>query len=124
MTPSVRTLQGSKQKGFRGSTPLCPRGSNARGFSSTLCIIFTDDDSSSISAAVEGMKQRKNVFWQIIAYEQDVKSIKATIKNIRNTSVVTLSNYQSRTDEEISETLLKDYIVWKRKKMNFGKTLS
>ena len=33
MTPSVRTLQGSKQKGFRGSTPLCPRGSNARGFS-------------------------------------------------------------------------------------------
>ena len=33
MTPSVRTLQGSKQKGFRGSTSLCPRGSNARGFS-------------------------------------------------------------------------------------------
>ena len=35
MTPSVRTLQGSKQKGFRGSTPLCPRGSNARGFSNS-----------------------------------------------------------------------------------------
>ena len=33
MTPSVRTLQGSKTKGFQGSTPLCPRGSNARGFS-------------------------------------------------------------------------------------------
>lgn len=37
MTPSVRTLQGSKQKGFRGSTPLCPRGSNTRGFSSLSC---------------------------------------------------------------------------------------
>ena len=34
MTPSVRTLKGSKTKGFQGSTPLCPRGSNARGFSS------------------------------------------------------------------------------------------
>ena len=33
MTPSVRTLKGSKIKGFQGSTPLCPRGSNARGFS-------------------------------------------------------------------------------------------
>ena len=36
MTPSVRTLQGSKTKGFQGSTPLCPRGSNARGFSNNL----------------------------------------------------------------------------------------
>ena len=36
MTPSVRTLQGSKTKGFQGSTPLCPRGSNTRGFSTTL----------------------------------------------------------------------------------------
>ncbi len=33
MTPSVRTLQGSKQKSFRGSKLLCPRGSNTRGFS-------------------------------------------------------------------------------------------
>ena len=33
MTPSVRTLKGSKTKGFQGATPLCPRGSNARGFS-------------------------------------------------------------------------------------------
>ena len=33
MTTSVRTLQGSKTKGFQGSTSLCPRGSNARGFS-------------------------------------------------------------------------------------------
>lgn len=81
-----------------------------------LCIIFTDDDSSSISAAVEGMKQRKNVFWQIIAYEQDVKNIKAATKSIRNTSVISLSNYQSKTDNEISELLLKDYVIWKSKK--------
>ena len=34
MTPSVRTFKGSKTKGFQGSTPLCPRGSNAHAFSS------------------------------------------------------------------------------------------
>ena len=38
MTPSVRTLKGSKTKGFRGSPLLCPRGSNARGFSSLSTI--------------------------------------------------------------------------------------
>ena len=81
-----------------------------------FCIIFTDDDSESISAAVEGMKKRKNVFWQIIAYEQDVKNIKAATKNIKNTSIISLSNYQSKTDDEISEMLLKDYVVWKSKK--------
>ncbi len=80
-----------------------------------LCIIFTDDDSGSISAAVEGMKQRKNVFWQIIAYEQNVTNIKAAIRNIRNISVVSLSNYQNKSDDEIYEVLLKDYLVWKTK---------
>lgn len=81
-----------------------------------LCIIFTDDDSSSISAAVEGMKQRKNVFWQIIAYEQDVQNIKSATKSIRNTSIISLSNYQSKTNNEINEMLLKDYVIWKSKK--------
>ena len=33
MTPSVRTLQGSKIKNFKGSSSLCPRGSKSRGFS-------------------------------------------------------------------------------------------
>ena len=32
MTPSVRTLQGSKIKNFKGSSSLCPRGSKSRGF--------------------------------------------------------------------------------------------
>lgn len=81
-----------------------------------LCIIFTDDDSDSISAAVEGIKQRKNVFWQIIAYEQDVNNIKSATKGIRNTSIISLTNYQSKTDVEISEMLLKDYVLWKSKK--------
>ena len=40
MTPSVRTLKGSKIKGFQGSTPLCPRGSNARGFSNSFYLIY------------------------------------------------------------------------------------
>jgi hypothetical protein len=61
------------------------------------------------------MKQRKNVFWQIIAYEQDVKNIKAAIKNRKNISVVSLFDYQNKTDEDISEILLKNYIMWKSK---------
>ena len=62
------------------------------------------------------MKRRKNVFWQIIAYEQGVKNIKAAIKNRRNISVVSLTDYQNKTDSEISELLLKDYIIWKSEK--------
>ena len=81
-----------------------------------LCIIFTDDDTCSISAATEGMKQRNKVFWQIIAYERDVHNIRTAIKNIKNTSVVSLTDYQSKTDEEISSMLLMDYIIWKQKK--------
>ena len=38
MTPSVRTLQGSKIKSFKGSSSLCPRGSNSRGFSSVRLV--------------------------------------------------------------------------------------
>ena len=78
-----------------------------------LCLILTDDDSSSISGAIEKMKQRNKVFWQIIAYENDVKSIKASIKDVNNASVLTLTDYQKRTDEEIYKLLLKDYIIWK-----------
>ena len=37
MTLSVRTLQGSKIKSFKGSSSLCPRGSNSRGFSNNAC---------------------------------------------------------------------------------------
>lgn len=42
MTPSVRTLQGSKIKSFKGSASLCPRGSNSRGFSryKGVCIMM------------------------------------------------------------------------------------
>ena len=46
MTPSVRTLKGSKTKGFRGAPLLCPRGSNARGFSNNN--FETSNDSSII----------------------------------------------------------------------------
>ncbi len=49
------------------------------------------------------------------AYEQDVKNIKAAIKNRKNISVVSLFDYQNKTDEDISEILLKNYIMWKSK---------
>lgn len=96
-------------------TEVCEKANSSIN-DGALCIIFTDDDSDSISAAVEGIKQRKNVFWQIIAYEQDVNNIKSATKGIRNTSIISLTNYQSKTDVEISEMLLKDYVLWKSKK--------
>lgn len=79
-----------------------------------LCIIFTDDDSDSISAAVKGLSQREKVFWQIIAYESDLKNIKTSIKNVKNASIISLSDYQNITDNEINLLLLKDYIFWKQ----------
>ena len=42
MPPPVRDLEGSKQKSFRGSTSLCPRGSNTLGFSSTFYLAVHD----------------------------------------------------------------------------------
>lgn len=79
-----------------------------------LVIIFTDDDSSSIENAINGMKQRSKVFWQIIVCGSSSTNIQNTITNVENTSVVSLNDYSSKTDEEISQILLKDYIGWKR----------
>ena len=61
MTPSVRTLQGSKQKGFRGSTPLCPRGSNARGFSKEDLLNYyetfvTNASAESLNSGIKGFR--------------------------------------------------------------------
>lgn len=78
-----------------------------------LVIIFTDDDSSSIENAINGMKQRSKVFWQIIVCGSSSTNIQNTITNVENTSVVSLNDYSSKTDEEISQILLKDYIGWK-----------
>ena len=75
MTPSVRTLKGSKTKGFRGAPLLCPRGSNARGFSSVLVLgqvvecmseLLAQgqpvklDGLGTFSPSVDGQKQGKN----------------------------------------------------------------
>lgn len=79
-----------------------------------LVIIFTDDDSSSIKNAINGMKQRSKVFWQIIVCGSSSTNIQNTITNVENTSVVSLNDYSSKTDEEISQILLKDYINWKK----------
>lgn len=81
-----------------------------------LCVILTDDDQASIRGAVDGMKNRKKVFWQIIVYESNIEVIKEAISNIKNISVVNMSDYEKKSDYEISNMLLKDYITWKRKK--------
>lgn len=80
-----------------------------------LVIIFTDDDACSISNAVSAMQERSNVFWQIIVYGGPFDNITKSISNVANTSVVSLTDYASKTDEQISELLLKDYIVWKKR---------
>lgn len=79
----------------------------------SLIIIFTDDDGSSINAAVTGMKNRSDVFWQIIVYGSH-KSITSAIKGIPNISIVNMTNYESQNDIEITKAILKDYISWKK----------
>lgn len=81
-----------------------------------LCIIFTDDDPISLSSAIAGMKLRQHVFWQIIAYEQNIKNMVSATEGIENVSIISLSDYKSKTDNEISEMLLKDYVAWKKLK--------
>ncbi len=79
-----------------------------------LVIIFTDDDYGSISNAVSAMQNRSNVFWQIIVYGGSFDNITKSISNVANTSVVSLTDYASSSDEQISTLLLKDYIEWKK----------
>lgn len=81
-----------------------------------LVVIFTDDDSNSIKEAITAMQQRTEVFWQIIVYESSYNNITESISNITNTSVITMTDYASKTDEQISHALLKDYIEWKKNK--------
>lgn len=79
-----------------------------------LVIIFTDDDSSSIAAAISAMQKRNNVFWQIIVYGVSLENITKSISNVTNTSVISLTDYASKSEEQISQLLLKDYIDWKK----------
>lgn len=81
----------------------------------TLTIILTDDDESSIKNAVPYMKEKNNVFWQVIAYGQH-KNISQAITGLGNVSLVSLDDFGTKTDSEITSILLRDYIAWKIKK--------
>lgn len=80
----------------------------------SLVIIFTDDDGDSIRSAVPGMKKRNDVFWQIIVYGSH-NSITSAIDGSTNISLVSMTDYNSKSDSEITQALLKDYINWKKK---------
>ena len=80
----------------------------------SLVIIFTDDDKDSIANAIPAMQKKSNVFWQIIVYGVSYDNINNSISDVANTSVVSLTEYALKTDEEISSLLLKDYIDWKK----------
>lgn len=79
----------------------------------SLVIIFTDDDGDSINGAVGGMKTREDVFWQIIVYGEH-KKITSAISGIPNISLVSMTDYASQDESEITQALLKDYICWKK----------
>lgn len=79
----------------------------------SFVIIFTDDDGSSIKNALDGMKNKSKVFWQLIVYGKDHSNISNAIAGVNNASVVCLNDYASKSDKEINEILLKDYVVWK-----------
>ena len=79
----------------------------------SLVIIFTDDDGGSINGAIGGMKNRTDVFWQIIVYGSH-NSISSAISGIPNISLVSMTDYASKGESEINQALLKDYINWKK----------
>lgn len=81
--------------------------------SNTLAIIFTDDDGSSIAGAIAGMKNRKDVFWQIISYEQNCGNIRRSINAMKNASLITLHDYANRSKEEIQSMLVEGYVKWR-----------
>ena len=60
------------------------------------------------------MKQRVNVFWQIIVYGKSIDSLKASLADAQNTSVLSMTNYTKMSNDEISQVLLQDYINWKK----------
>ena len=102
------TREGTKLKRFVEATDSSIKDN-------ALVIIFTDDDQNSIADAITAMQKRNNVFWQIIVYGVSLDNITKSISNVANTSVVSLTDYASKTDEQISQLLLKDYIDWKKK---------
>lgn len=99
------TTSGTKLNTFVSSANSAIKGNS-------LVIIFTDDDGGSIKAAVSGMKNRTDVFWQIIVYGSH-SSITSAISGIPNISLVSMTDYASKNESEITQALLKDYINWK-----------
>ena len=83
---------------------------------SLLQLGFTDDDLKSIQNSIQDMKNRKNVFWQVIVYGSH-NNISSTIADIPNVSLVCMDNYKSKSNAEINNALLKNYIIWKNKRV-------
>lgn len=82
----------------------------------SLVIIFTDDDLKSIQNSIQYIKNRENVFWQVIVYGSH-KNISSAIADIPNVSLVCMDDYKSKSNTEINNALLKDYINWKKKRI-------
>ena len=102
-------------KCLNSGTALCKfvKKANSSIKDNSLVIVFTDDDGDSINGAVSGMKKRDDVFWQIIVYGSH-NSITSAISGIPNISLVSMDDYASKNDYEITQALLKDYINWKK----------
>lgn len=80
----------------------------------SLVIIFTDDDLGSIKKAVLNIKNKSKVFWQIVVYGEH-KNISSEISDCSNASLICMDDYASKSNSEINQILLKDYISWKNK---------
>ena len=80
----------------------------------SFVIILTDDDANSIKQALPKMTNIPNTFWQILSYEKSCPQITNSIKNIPNISLALLMNYESLSDEQLQETIIKDYLQWKK----------
>ncbi len=77
-----------------------------------LVIIFTDDDGASLSTALAAMKSRPDVYWQIIACEQQCNNIQPLVQQTENISLVNCLDYGNMTEVQLHNMLLHDFIQW------------
>lgn len=77
-----------------------------------LVIIFTDDDGGSLSTALPAMKSRPDVYWQIIACEQQCNNIQPLVQQTENISLVNCLDYGKMSEVQLHNMLLHDFIQW------------
>lgn len=80
-----------------------------------LVLVLTDDDGRSINNAVPTIRTREKVYWQFLTYEKDCTHLETALKDLNNASLVYLSGYRKKTDEQLTAAMLEGYLDFMKK---------